>query len=81
MNKQALIRVLLAFSLVFSFTFVAHEIRSNGSSSANFPDRSISSDEELIEIDIAQGSTGSAIAKQLFLPELLSHLKVFLSWL
>lgn len=66
MNKQALIRVLLAFSLVFSFTFVAHEIRSNGSSSANFPDRSISSDEELIEIDIAQGSTGSAIAKQLF---------------
>ena len=66
MNKQALIRVLLAFSLVFSFTFVAHEIRSNGSSSANFPDRLISSDEELIEIDIAQGSTGSAIAKQLF---------------
>ena len=66
MNKQALIRVLLAFSLVFSFTFVAHEVRSNGSSSANFPDRLISSDEELIEIDIAQGSTGSAIAKQLF---------------
>ena len=66
MNKQALIRVLLAFSLVFSFTFVAHEIRSNGSSSANFPDRLISSDEELIEIDIPQGSTGSAIAKQLF---------------
>ena len=66
MNKPALIRVLLAFSLVFSFTFVAHEVRSNGSSSANFPDRSISSDEELIEIDIAPGSTGSAIAKQLF---------------
>ncbi len=66
MNKPALIRVLLAFSLVFSFTFVAHEIRSNGSSSANFPDRLISSDEKLIEIDIAQGSTGSAIAKQLF---------------
>ena len=66
MNKPALIRVLLAFSLVFSFTFVAHEIRSNGSSSANFPDRLISSDEELIEIDIPQGSTGSAIAKQLF---------------
>ena len=58
--------MLLAFSLVFSFTFVAHEVRSNGSSSANFPDRSISSDEELIEIDIAPGSTGSAIAKQLF---------------
>jgi UPF0755 protein len=66
MNRSALIRVLLAFSLVFSFTFVAHEVRSNGSSSANFPDRSISSDEELIEIDIAPGSTGSAIAKQLF---------------
>ena len=66
MNRPALIRVLLAFSLVFSFTFVAHEVRSNGSSSANFPDRSISSDEELIEIDIAPGSTGSAIAKQLF---------------
>jgi len=66
MNRPALIRVLLAFSLVFSFTFVAHEVRSNGSSSANFPDRSLSSDEELIEIDIAPGSTGSAIAKQLF---------------
>ena len=66
MNKPALIRVLLAFSLVFSFTFIAHEVRSNGSSSANFPDRLISSDEKLIEIDIAPGSTGSAIAKQLF---------------
>lgn len=77
MNKPALIRVLLAFSLVFSFTFIAHEVRSNGSSSANFPDRLISSDEKLIEIDIAPGSTGSAIAKQLFSAGIIESSQIF----
>jgi len=57
---------MLAFSLVFTFTFVSHELRSSNSSSADFPTRSFSSSEKLVEIAVAQGSTGSAIAKQLF---------------
>jgi UPF0755 protein len=77
MNKPALIRIVLAFSLVFSFTFVAHELRSSNSSSADFPTRSISSSEELIEIDVKEGSTGSAIAKQLFVAGVIESSQSF----
>ena len=64
-NKQALLRVLLAFMLVFTFTFVAHEFRSSDAISADYPTRAISSTEELVEINVEEGATGSAIAKKL----------------
>jgi UPF0755 protein len=64
-NKQGLLRVLLAFMLVFSFTFVAHEFRSSDAISADYPTRAISSTEELVEINVEEGATGSAIAKKL----------------
>lgn len=66
MKKQAILRVFLAFSLVFAFTFAAHEIRRGSSSTADYPERSITSTEQLIEIAITEGSSGSQIAKQLF---------------
>lgn len=66
MNKQAILRVSLAFMLVFSFTFVAHELRSSSAGTADYPTREISSTEELVEINIEEGATGSAIAKELF---------------
>ena len=66
MNKQALLRVSLAFALVFSFTFAAHELRSSNAGTADYPTRVISSTEELVEINVEEGATGSAIAKKLF---------------
>jgi UPF0755 protein len=65
-NKQALLRVSLAFALVFSFTFAAHELRSSNAGTADYPTRVISSTEELVEINVEEGATGSAIAKKLF---------------
>lgn len=64
--KQALLRVFLAFSMVLLFTFTAHEFRSTSSSAADFPMRSISESDQLVEIPISQGSSGSTIAKLLF---------------
>ena len=57
---------MIAFILVFAFTFTAHEFRSTSSGSADYPRRVISSEEKLIEIAVAEGSSGSAIARQLF---------------
>jgi UPF0755 protein len=64
--KQALFRVFLAFSMVLLFTFTAHEFRSTSSSAADFPMRSISESDQLVEIPISQGSSGSTIAQLLF---------------
>ncbi|MGI9225968.1 MAG: endolytic transglycosylase MltG [Candidatus Nanopelagicaceae bacterium] len=64
--KQALLRVFLAFSMVLLFTFTAHEFRSTSSSAADFPMRSISESDQLVEIPISQGSSGSTIAQLLF---------------
>ena len=64
--KRSLLRVALAFLMVLAFTFIAHEFRSTNSSTADFPSRSISANEELVEIPVAEGSSGSAIAKLLF---------------
>jgi UPF0755 protein len=57
---------MLAFILVFAFTFTAHEFRSNGSGSADYPRRVLSSQDLLVEVAIDEGSSGSTIAKQLF---------------
>ncbi len=66
MNKQALLRISLAFVMVFTFTFVAHELRSSNAQTSDYPTRAISSTEELVEINVDEGETGSAIAKKLF---------------
>jgi len=66
LNKQALLRVSIAFALVFSFTLSMHELRSTGSSAADYPTRSVSLTEELVEIEVEEGSSGSAIAKKLY---------------
>ena len=52
--------------LVFSFTFVVHEFRSYDAGTADYPTREISSTEELVEINVEEGATGSDIAKELF---------------
>lgn len=65
-NKPAFLRISIALVLVFTFTFVAHEFRAGRAGSADFPDRQISSTENLIEIAVAEGSSGSEIAQQLF---------------
>lgn len=52
--------------MVLAFTFIAHEFRSTSSSTADFPHRSIGVDDDLVEIPVAEGSSGSAIAKILF---------------
>lgn len=66
MKKQALLRVSLAFVVIFSFTLSVHEFRSISTSAADYPTRSLSLDEELVEIEVEEGSSGSAIAKKLF---------------
>ena len=65
MKKKSLLRVIIAFILTFAFTFTAHEFRSTSSGSADYPRRMISPEEKLVEITITEGSSGSAIAKQL----------------
>lgn len=52
--------------LVFGFTFVAHELRSSSSSTADFATRTLNQDEALVEIEIPEGISGSAIAKLLY---------------
>ena len=66
MNKNSFLRISIALVLVFTFTFVAHELRAGRAGAADFPDRRISSTEKLIEIAVAEGSSGSEIAQQLF---------------
>jgi len=65
-KQKVLARVLLAFALVFAFTFIAHEFRSTSSSAPDYSVRTLASDEKLIDIEIRQGSSGSEIAKQLY---------------
>lgn len=67
----------MALVLVFAFTFAAHEIRSTSSGSADYPRRVISSEEKLVEIAIAEGSSGSAIAKQLFSAKVIESSQSF----
>ena len=52
--------------LVFGFTFLAHELRSSSSSTADFATRTFNQDEVLVEIEIPEGISGSAIAKLLY---------------
>jgi UPF0755 protein len=66
MKQKVLARVLLAFALVFAFTFIAHEFRSTSSSAPDYSVRTFATDEKLIDIEIKQGSSGSEIAKQLY---------------
>lgn len=66
MKPQIFIRVSLAFVLVFGFTFIAHELRSTNSSTADFTTRIINQDDVLIEVEVSEGISGSEIAKLLY---------------
>jgi UPF0755 protein len=66
MNKKALLRVGVALSMVLAFTFIAHEYRSNSTTSADFPTRVIASADPLVDLSIVEGSSGSEIGKLLF---------------
>ena len=79
MKKQALLRVSLAFVVIFSFTLSVHEFRSISTSTADYPTRSLSLTEELVEIDIEEGSSGSAIAKKLFASGVIESTQSFFS--
>ena len=63
--------------LVFSFTFAVHEIRSSNAGTADYPTRAISSAEELVEINVEEGATGSAIAKKLFAADVIESSQSF----
>jgi len=60
------VRVSLALVLVLVFTAGAHQVRSKSSDVSDFPNRKISASENLVDIAVAEGSSGSMIAKQLF---------------
>ena len=66
MRLSPFVRVSLAFVLVLVFTAGAHEVRSTRSSVSDFPNRNISDSEILVDVAVAEGSSGSTIAKQLF---------------
>ena len=65
MKKNELLRVAIAFFAVAVITLGVHEYRSSGASASDFPARSITASEVLIDVSIAEGSTGSEIAAQL----------------
>ena len=65
MKKSELLRVAIAFFAVAVITLGFHEYRSSGASASDFPARSITASEVLIDVSIAEGSTGSEIAAQL----------------
>jgi UPF0755 protein len=66
MKKSELVRVVAAFFAVAVFTLLVHEYRLSGASISDFSDRSITASEPLVDVSIAEGSTGSQIATQLF---------------
>ncbi|MFZ4123048.1 MAG: endolytic transglycosylase MltG [Candidatus Planktophila sp.] len=66
MKKNELVRIILAFLVIAVITLVMREFRSSNASVDDFPDRAITASETLVDISIADGSTGSQIANQLF---------------
>jgi len=66
MKKSELFRVAIALVLVAILTLVIHQFRSTGTNTADFPVRTVTNSEQLIDVHVAEGSTGSEIAAQLF---------------
>ncbi|MEY4901286.1 MAG: hypothetical protein RLZZ190_13 [Actinomycetota bacterium] len=66
MKKSELLRVVAAFFAVAVITLLVHEYRLSGASTSDFSDRSITASEALVDVSIAEGSTGSQIATELF---------------
>ena len=66
MKKSELLRVAVALLAVATITLLIHQFRISGASVSDFPKRSIAASEALIDVSVANGSTGSEIAKQLF---------------
>lgn len=66
MKKSELFRVAVALLAVATMTLLIHQFRTSGGSASDFPQRSIAASEALIDVSVANGSTGSEIAKQLF---------------
>ncbi|CAB4370437.1 MAG: endolytic transglycosylase MltG [Actinobacteria bacterium] len=66
MKRSELVRVVFALVLVAILTLLIHQFRSVGSSTADFPIRPVAVSEQLIDVHVAEGSSGSEIATQLF---------------
>jgi UPF0755 protein len=66
MKKHEIIRIVLAFLVIAVITLLIREFRSSNASADDFPDRAITSSEKLVDVSIADGSTGSQIATELF---------------
>jgi|UniRef100_UPI00404936D8 UPF0755 protein len=66
MKKSELFRVAVALLAVATMTLLIHQFRTSGGSVSDFPERTISASEALMDVSVANGSTGSEIAKQLF---------------
>jgi len=64
LNKPALLRVIAAFAVVFTFTAGVHELRKGGGGAPDFPCQE--SDSKDVTISVGKGATGTDIAKQLF---------------
>ena len=66
MKRSELFRVAIALLAVATITLLIHQYRTSGASVSDYPQRSISTSEPLIDVSIANGSSGSQIARQLF---------------
>jgi len=66
MKKHEIIRIVLAFLVIAVITLMIREFRSSNASADDFPDRAITASEKLVDVSIADGSTGSQIATELF---------------
>jgi UPF0755 protein len=66
MKKHEIIRIVLAFLVIAVITLLIREFRSSNASADDFPDRAITASEKLVDVSIADGSTGSQIATELF---------------
>ena len=66
MKKSDRLRVVIALFFVAILTLAIHQFRSTGASTADFPIRPVANSEQLVEVHVAEGSTGSEIAAQLF---------------
>ena len=63
-NKAALLRVIAALAVVFTFTAGAHELRKGGGGAPDYPCQA--SDSKDVLISVGKGATGTDIAKKLF---------------
>jgi len=75
LNKVAVIRVISAFAIVAIFTGGLHEMRRSGGGAPDFPCETSTAND--VDIVIGEGTTGAAIAQQLFQAKVIKSSAAF----